>query len=160
MLCLEARSYLIVGWLGEGGVWLYIAVCRGEEVCRSGTVFTSLSVHKPFSLAVGVHKWLWLAVLVWRKANEASVCVCVNLLGPDLKKEKMNFKKKKKGWQDWTHKVLIYFYMCRDILFLFFFFSFFLSFAPFFLMRSHFILGTVFSSVHTVCLDQFCTRGE
>lgn len=124
MLCLEARSYLIVGWLGEGGVWLYIAVCRGEEVCRSGTVFTSLSVHKPFSLAVGVHKWLWLAVLVWRKANEASVCVCVNLLGPDLKKEKMNLKKKIRLTGLDTQSINLFLYVqghCVSFFFLFFF---------------------------------------
>lgn len=108
---LKARSYLIVGWWW----WLF-----------GGTVFTSSSVHRPFSLAVGVHKWLWLAVLVWRKANEASVCVCESI-GPD--------KKKKKGWQ-WldTQSINLFLYVQGHCVS-------FIKFCTIFLMRTHFILG-------------------
>lgn len=57
----------------------------------------------------------------------------------------LNNRQKKSLTNDWTHKVLIYFYMFRDIVFYFFF-----KFCTVFLMRNHFILaGTVFSSVRT-----------
>lgn len=106
-----------------------------------------------FSLAVGVHKWLWLAVLVWRKANEASVCVCESL-GPE-----------KKGWQ-WldTQSINLFLYVQGHCVSFLSFAPFFFFFLIFILMRSHFILGEwgghrVFICAH-ICLDQFCTSGK
>lgn len=76
------------------------------------------------------------------------VCVCES------------FRTREKGLTcDWTHKVLIYFYMFRDIVFSFLFFSP-QCFAPFFLDEKSFYTGrTVFSSVHTFVWINFVQVG-
>lgn len=67
-----------------------------------------------------------------------SLCVCESL-GPE----------KKRLTCDWTHKVLIYFYMFRDIVFLFSFFKGSFFFMHHFDEKSFYTWGTMLSSVCT-----------
>lgn len=79
--------------------------------------FTSISVNRPLSLVIGVHK-LVVSDRCWFEGKPMKPqSVCVNL--------RTRQKKKKNVFTVTGQKVLIYFYMCRDIVFLF------LSFAPF-----------------------------